>query len=469
MISEVVMPQMGADMIEGTVLRWLKGEGDEVKRGEVIAEIETDKANVEIEAFDSGVFRKALASEGDTVQVGEVIAVIAGAGEDISKYASGERAAATAPEASAGATARGGASSTASAPSAATDPPQAESTPASDRPPEPAPPSDVRRPQPPTANVERERASSGAPHREQQPPATNGRVRASPVARRIAQERGIDLRSVRGSGPDGRIIRRDVESAAVTGGQPATSLGAQPVSPAASAGAQPAASPAGPITMSRMRQAIARRMSQAKREQPHYYLLVDIDMTDAMAFRKQANESLPEDQHLTVNDLIVKACAIGLQRHPSFNVTASGDEFRQHEQQNVCVAIALDDGLIAPAIIDAGSKPLSQIARETKDLAARAKGGSLRQDEITAGTFSITNLGAFGIETLIGIIQPPQTAILGAGSVMPQPAVRDGAVVVRQLMKVALSADHRLTDGAQGARFLAEIKRLLEQPMLLVL
>jgi pyruvate dehydrogenase E2 component (dihydrolipoamide acetyltransferase) len=218
-----------------------------------------------------------------------------------------------------------------------------------------------------------------------------------------------------------------------------------------------------------MRQAIARRMAQSKREAPHYYLLVDIDMTNAMAFRQQANAALPEEGHISVNDLIVRACAIALQRHHVFNATMDGDRARLHDKQNVCIAIALDDGLIAPAILDAGRKPLALIARETKDLVERTRGGSLRPDEITAGTFTITNLGAYGIETLVGIIQPPQTAILGVGSVMPQPAVRDGALVPREIMKVALSADHRVTDGAQGAQFLGEIKRLLEQPLLLVL
>jgi pyruvate dehydrogenase E2 component (dihydrolipoamide acetyltransferase) len=218
-----------------------------------------------------------------------------------------------------------------------------------------------------------------------------------------------------------------------------------------------------------MRQAIARRMSQSKREAPHYYLLADIDMTDALTFREQANRSLAEGARLSINDLIVRACALALQRHPAFNATIAGDEVTRHDAQNVCIAIALDDGLIAPAILDAGRKSMSEIAMETKDLAGRAKGGSLRPEEITAGTFSITNLGAYGIETLIGIIQPPQTAILGVGSVAPQAAVRDGQVAVRQMMKVALSADHRVTDGAQGAQFLGEVRRLLEQPFLLVL
>ncbi len=401
MISEVVMPQMGADMVEGTILHWRKHEGDPVERGEIIAEIETDKANVEIEAFESGIFRRAIHGEGDVVPIGEVIAIIAAAGDDISKYANGAAPTAAAPAAVA----------TATAPAPMAAPSQAEA-------------------------VERQRVS--------------------PVARRIAEERGIDLAQVRGTGPDGRIIKRDVESFAAAPPLPARA--ATPVSAAPQ-----------PLGTSRMRQAIARRMSQSKREAPHYYLLVDIDMTEAMAFRTQANEAMADGARLSVNDLIVKACATALQKHPAFNVTLDGEQMSQSGDQNVCIAIALDEGLIAPAILDAGRKSLSQIAAESKDLAARAKGGSLRPEEITAGTFSITNLGAYGIETLIGIIQPPQTAILGVGSVMPQAAVHDGAIAVREMMKVALSADHRITDGALGAQFLGEIKRLLEAPLLLVL
>jgi len=404
MISEVVMPQMGADMVEGTILAWRKQEGDAVERGEIIAEIETDKANVEIEAFESGIFRKTLAQEGDIVPVGGIIALIAAANDDVSAYATATPAA---PAAAAPVPAMAAAVAPASTPAA---------------------------------------SAVAAPPRE------NGRLRASPVARRIADERGIDLSGLHGSGPDGRIIKRDVEAAATA---------------PAPAAAPPAA--AAPIGASKMRQAIARRMAQSKREAPHYYLTVDIDMTDAAAFRKQANTALSADQRISVNDLIVRACALALQRHPAFNVTFEGDHPVRRDAQHVCIAIALDDGLIAPALLDAGRKTLAEIAVASKDLVARAKGGLLRPDEITAGTFSTTNLGAYGIEALIGIIQPPQTAILGIGSVMPQPAVHDGAVAVRDVMKVALSADHRITDGAQGAQFLAEIKRLLEHPLLLVL
>ena len=424
MISEVVMPQMGADMTEGTIVRWLKHEGDEVTRGEIIAEIETDKANVEIEAFGSGTFRKVLASEGDVVQVGEIIAVIAAPDDDISRYANG-----------------------ATTTSAAPPPLSAPAKSPEEAPPTPEPP-------PPTPA----QAASDAPAPLSASGPATGRVRASPLARRVAEQRGVDLATVRGTGPDGRIIKRDVE-AAQPSAVPAAST--RPI-PAAMAEDQQ-------VPMSRMRQAIARNMVTSKREAPHYYLLVDIDMTAAIDLRAQVNAAIDESQRVSVNDLVVRACALTLQQHPEFNATIDGERVTRRAAQNICIAIALDDGLIAPAIVDAGSMTLLQIAVASRDLVDRAKSGRLRAEELTSGTFTITNLGAFGIETLIGIIQPPQTAILGVGSVMEQPVARHGSVVVRQLMKVALSADHRVTDGAQGARFLVALKLMLEQPARLLL
>ena len=466
MISEVVMPQMGADMTEGTLVKWLKNEGDRVDRGEIIAEIETDKANVEIEAFESGVFRKAIASEGDVIEVGGLIGVIAAADEDISKYENGAAPSVGAPPSP-------------GRPSPSNSEPQ---TPANSKetvnlPADPAPsPSEAAMETGAGAEAAAEKGSPAQPVATAPPRvessrsddrSSSGRVRISPVARRIAEERNVDVRTVRGTGPDGRIIKRDIEAAT-------TSEGARRSAPAA-------APPTGDrrptaVTPSKMRQAIARRMSQSKREAPHYYLLLDIDMTSALETRAQYNDALAAgdvtaapDTKASINDVLVRAAALALKKHPEFNATIDeSGTVTEHPQQNICIGIALDDGLIAPAILDAGAKPLAQIAADAKDLIERAKNGKMRPAEINDGTFTITNLGAYGVETLIGIIQPPQTAILGAGSVMPQPAVRDGQVTVRQMMKVALSADHRATDGAQGAQFLAELKRLLENPLLLV-
>lgn len=427
MTIEVTMPQMGADMVEGTLVRWLKKVGDEVKRGEVIAEIETDKATVELEAFESGTILKLVAQEGEVVPVGDVIAILGNPAE--------------------------------------------------------APPEVARKPVPPPAKREIEPEAKATAQRRIEAPvaaapaeASPGpdRVRISPVARRLAQEAGIDIRSLRGSGPDGRILRRDVEAAiaarqtAPSAVAPAPAMDRAPAVVAAETPVREAA-PAAVGELSKIRKAIAHRMLLSKQTQPHYYLTLDVDMTDALAFRAQLNAGLPEAQKVTINDLIVKACAIALERHPKFNAAYAEGGLRMNERINICIGIALDEGLIAPAVLDCQAKSLGRIAMETKDLVERARAGRLTAAEYGEGTFTITNLGAYGVETLIGIINPPQAAILGVGSVMEKPVVRDGEVTVRQVMKIALSADHRVTDGAEGARFIKEIQRVLEQPATLAL
>ncbi|MGA2286010.1 MAG: dihydrolipoamide acetyltransferase family protein [Dehalococcoidia bacterium] len=409
MAYEVVMPQMGADMKEGTLIRWLKKEGDEVQRGDPIAEIETDKANIEIEAFEGGVFRKALANPGDVVAVGQVIAVLGAADEDISKYG---------------------------APAAARE----------------------REP----AMAAAARPSASAQTQVQEPPGRgDGRVHASPVARRMAEEKGVDLAQVHGTGPEGRITREDVE--AFLQGRAALPPPPKP------AEARPEVREAAPAPVSRMRQAIARRMAASKREAPHYYVAVDIEMTEAQRFRAELNAALDERAHISVNDLLVKASALALQKYPMFNSWFVDEQVQPQEAQNVCIAIALEEGLIAPAILDCGHKSLAEIALASRSLAERAKSGALKPDEYAAGTFTVSNLGMYGIDELIAIIQPPQAAILGVGRVKAQPVAHDGAVEIAEVMRAALSGDHRVTDGALGAQFLGEIKRLLESPVSLLL
>jgi pyruvate dehydrogenase E2 component (dihydrolipoamide acetyltransferase) len=273
------------------------------------------------------------------------------------------------------------------------------------------------------------------------------------VARKLAQDKGIDLTAIRGTGPDGRIVQRDVET--VIAG---ASAKAAETAPAAVPGTQV-------VPMSRMRQAIARRMTQSKQQAPHYYITVDIDMTEAEHERHEINNTFKRSElHLFPNDMVVKACAKALARFPMFNSWFVDGQILQHQAINICVAIALDDGLIAPAILDCHNKTLAEIAHGARSLAERTKSGALTPDEYTAGTFTVSTLGLYEVETLIAIIQPPQTAILGAGSVRDAPVVRDGQIVVGKVMKAALSADHRVTDGAQGARFLSEIRKLLENP-----
>ena len=432
MAFDVTMPQMGADMTEGTLVKWLKQPGDAVTRGDILAEIETDKATVELEAYESGTLLKQIAAEGDVVPVGDVIALI------------GE-------------------------PSETTEEPQR-------KPPAETP---ARRhiepdPQQPAAAAT---AVKDAP----KPAAaaqTDGRIRISPVARRIASENKVDISNLSGSGPDGRILRRDVE-AAIKGEAPAaapaearSAAEAAPQAEPSRAAAPPAPRPpaGGELEpLSRMRQAIARRMSASKQAAPHYYLTLDVDMTDALGFREMVNGSASDEQRVSINDLVVKACAIALERHPKFNAAFTDEGLRYSEHINICIGIALDEGLIAPALLETESKSLGRIAVEAKDLINRAKDGRLTADEYSEGTFTITNLGAYGVETLIGIINPPQAAILGVGSVMDQAVVRNGEIVARKVMKVALSADHRVSDGAEGARFIKEIQGLLEKPASLAL
>lgn len=442
MTFEVTMPQMGADMTEGTLIRWLKQVGDHIERGDILAEIETDKATVELEAYEAGDLLKQLVAEGEEVPVGEVIAILGEASEAVA-----DKPRMAPPE----------------HPARRTPDPVAQDT---------APQRDVAQAEPARTPV-----TAGSASSTQQ---VDGRVRISPVARRIASQAGLDISTLSGSGPDGRILRRDVEAAISGGAQPAAAP-AVPASPAAAPA--PAPRPAAPAAvaerprpasapaegLSRMRQAIARRMTQSKQTQPHYYLTLDVDMTAAIAFRAQLNAAATEQQRVSINDLIVKACAIALQRHPKFNSEFSESGLVMHPDINIDIGIAMDEGLIAPAILDCGAKSLGRIAEEAKDLIERAKSGRLTASEYSDGNFTITNLGAYGVESLIGIINPPQAAILGVGSSMPKPVVVDDQVVVRQVMKLALSADHRVSDGAEGARFIKEIQGLLENPVTLAL
>ncbi len=448
MTFEITMPQMGADMTEGTLVRWLKQVGDHVARGDILAEIETDKATVELEAFEAGDLLSQIVAEGEVVPVGEVIALLGAAGEavpDVARKPPAETPARRTVERAAEVAAP---AAVAERPPATAGPTTAEAAPAA--------------------------AAGAAPVA-----AGDSRIRISPVARRIATDAGLDVRALSGSGPDGRILRRDVEAAIARDGKGAAQAvaaapaAAAPVPPAPSNVPGPAArvpADAAPVAaMSKMRQAIARRMTLSKQTQPHYYLTLDVDMTAALTFREQVNAAAGEAAHVSINDLLVKACALALQKHPKFNAEFTEAGLKTHALINIDIGIALDEGLIAPAILDCGSKSLGRIAADAKDLVARAKSGHLHANEYSDGTFTITNLGAYGVETLIGIINPPQAAILGTGSVMPMPVVRDGQIVVRQVMKIALSADHRVSDGAEGARFIKEIQALLENPVSLAL
>jgi pyruvate dehydrogenase E2 component (dihydrolipoamide acetyltransferase) len=433
--TEVVMPQMGYDMTEGTVVRWVKHEGDDVKRGETIAEIETDKATIEMEASATGVLRRIVVEEGKTVPVGQIIGFIGAEGEDVPDVA------------------------TTPAPAA----PEAQAEPL----------------------TEAEETSAPAPEgvaapTVEAPAAAEGIVRASPVARRLADEHSINIKQVPGTGPGGRIVKDDV-LAFMESGTPAAEEAPEPVAEAAAEtppaeGPATKAAPVASITpgeatrieLTKMGQAIARRTQQTNRDVPPYYVTVSVDMTKAMEFRKELNQSLGDTGHVSVNDLIIKACAMAVERYPKFNSVFKEDHLEVPAHVNIGIAIALPAGLIVPAVLACETKPLAQIARETKDLGERARSGKLRQDEYTMATFSISNLGMYRIDGFTAIIHEPGTAVAAIGAVMPQAIVHGDEVVVREIMQATLSADHRASNGADGAEFMVEVKRLLESPLLLV-
>ena len=407
------MPQMGYDMVEGTLVRWIKSEGDEVKRGEPVAEIETDKAVVEMESTANGLLRKILATEGATVPVGHPIGIIGSADEDIEGLIGDETPA-----------------------SAEADAPPAEASP------EPATPT---------------------PASQTQPTADGERVKVSPVARKLAEERGIELSQIQGTGPGGRITREDVmnfEPGQAASLPPQAAL-ATPAAPT------PVGEPAR-VELSRMRQGIARATSQSKNGTPHFYITIEIDMTDAMALRSQINQEFEGARRVSVNDMALKAAVESLKKHSGLDASYRGDYLETYPYIHLGMAIATEQGLMVPAIVNAQDKSLADMAEATKDLAERAGQGRLRQEEYT-GTFSTSNLGMFGVDEFSAIILPPQAATLAISAVKKRPVVAaDDQVVVRQMMKVTLSIDHRVSDGVESAKFLAEAKRLLENPALLL-
>ena len=465
MATSIVMPQLGYDMREGTVVRWVKQEGDEVVANEVIAEIETDKAVVEFKPTTGGVLRRIVASEGEAVPVGNLIAVIGDADEALPDDLAGSSAAAAVaapPE-----------------PVAATAP--AQVTPA-------AAPSGEVRASPIARRLARERGvdlsiitGSGPGGRiveadvlaaadAARAVTEAGRILASPLARRLAREQGIDLSTVTGTGPSGRVVEADINAAVVA-------RDAAPPTPEPAPEAVPATAPAAPAPtpdaqradLSRMRQAIASVTSGSKREAPHFYVAADIDMTAAMALRRDINDELPASGRVSVNDLIVKASALAIGKYPKFNSFYRGDHLQMNPSINVGIAIALESGLIVPGIPQCESKSLAQIAAASRDLVDRANNGTLQAEEYTGTTYSVSNLGMFDVDSFMAIIFPPHAAILAVGAVKEQPVARDGQLAIAEIMKATLSVDPRVADGAEAAQFLMEIKRLLEKPVSLLI
>ena len=435
MATKVHMEALSPTMEEGQVVAWLKGEGDSVAQGDVLAEIETDKATMELVARGDGVLRAVFAGEGAVVPVGEVIAVIAAADEEIAALA-------------AGAWGGGGAPAEAPPPESVAEEPVA-SEPAA--PSEPAP-SELVAPSEPAASAS--------------PPPQQGRVKASPVARRLAGELEVDLRAVAGSGPGGRVVKRDVEAAAE-----ASAAAASPAAPELEAPIVAPVAPDGPVPefedvpLSQMRKTVARRLVESLGPVPHFFLTVDVEMGRAIEVRARVNQLLEaEGGKASLNDLVVKAAAAALARHPECNAWWQNDSIRRFNRVHIGVAVAVPDGLITPVIRDAHLKGLGRIGAEVRELAGRARQKRLQPHEYTGSTFSISNLGMFGIEEFTAVINPPEAGILAVGAVEERPVVVDGQVVARPRMRITMSCDHRVIDGAQGARFLATLKAFLEEP-----
>ena len=494
------MPKMSDTMEEGVLVAWLAEEGASVSAGDVIAQVETDKATMDLEVYDDGVLLKRVVGEGDSVPIGALIAVLGAEGEDpsdvVGQYG-GDGAAgdAAAVQAAAPATDEGnaapagldGVTATADAIDAPAPSAQPVTRPAG---------GDGAAAGGAAGDAEAGAAGTtaeGYGHRPgaEEPTASaaaasasadGGRVKASPLARRMAGEAGLDLAQIAGSGPDGRVVKRDVEAAMETEGPAPTARPVQPSAPAPQPPApRPAAAPAASpveaggqdLRITQMRKAIARRLAQSKFTAPHFYLTVDVRMDRAAGFRAELN-ALAEARGLakvSVNDLVTKACAAALGRHPMVNASYLEDEgvIRQHDGAHVAVAVAMPEGLITPVVRDADRKGLAAIAAETRELAGRAREGTLDPSEYAGSTFTTSNLGMFGIAEFTAIINPPNACILAIGAIRDVPVVDDGAVVPGKTMTLTLSCDHRVVDGATGAAFLGDVQGMLENPSLMLL
>lgn len=430
------MPQMGFDMTEGTIAAWLKKEGDPVAKGEPIAEIETDKTTIQVESFSSGVLRKIVAQAGQKVPVGQVIGIITDPDEQI------EGAQPTAPS-------------------------QQASQPA------------------PKSNGAAQTESRAQPAAASPQVVNEGRIIATPVARRLAEERGIDLRYVKGTGPEGRITKADVEAFVPPAppvpepepvgkplGSPILKEAPEPV-PQPMPVAQPSMPPVVPGTkqpLTRMRQTIATRMVASKQQVPHFYITVAVEMDAALALRAQINESLkPEGIKISVNDMVIRAVALALRRFPNMNASFTPEGIEMRDAVNVASAVTVEGGLVTVTVRDTDKKTLKQISQEMTALAERARNNKMQPGDTGGQTFTISNLGMYDVENFVAIVNQPDAGILAVATATPTPVVRNGEIVIRTMMNMTLSGDHRVTDGAEGAQFINEVKRLLENPWSLVL
>jgi pyruvate dehydrogenase E2 component (dihydrolipoamide acetyltransferase) len=438
-MAEIVMPRLSDSMEEGTILTWMKKVGDEISVGDEIVEIETDKANMAYEADVAGTLTEIIAQEGETLPIGSPIAVIGDPGEGPTDSSAGPVGAGDPPAPVA----------KASSPAASPAPPPAEATPEADA----------------------QGADGGDEDGE--------RIKASPVARRLAKEKGVDLSQIAGSGPGGRIVKKDVKKASKGDKADAGPAEAEAApTPAQQEGvgggsAEQTETAKGTVTveeLSKLQQVVARRMSESKATAPHFYLQAEIDMSAAVEGRKQLKELAGEGEVVpSFNDMVVKACALALKEFPRANGSYKDGKFELYSRVNVGVAVAAQDALVVPTVFDADKKGLRQIGTETRQLAARVREGAITPPELSGGTFTVSNLGMYGISNFSAVINAPQAGILAVGEIAERPVVRDGEMAAAHLMGVTLACDHRILYGADGAEFLARVKALLEQPLSLAL
>ena len=414
MAAFIVMPKLGFDMREGLLNQWLKEVGDPVSRGEVVAEIESDKATLELESQVEGQLLHLIEKDGAIVPIGAQMAIVGQDGEDISEMlaaiGNGDRSDSSQEEAT---------------PEAAAEPVQADSS---------------------------TTVSSEFP----------GGVKATPIARRVAAQHSVDLTNVGGTGPDGRIRKADVESYLAELTAPPDPAQRQPIELPTGEGIEE-------IEMSRLRQAVGRRMAESKTTVPHFYVTSEVDMAPALALRKQINSAIPEDEKVTVNDLIVKATALALRQFPNLNASYAGDKLMRYDNINIGTAVAVEGGLLTVVQKNTDISTLSKVAGDNKAVIGRAREGRMKPDDVDGATFTVSNLGAFDVDHFIAIINPPDAAILAVGSARQVPVVVDGELAVGMRMKVTISADHRVTDGAEAARFLQTFKSIIENPLRLLL
>lgn len=420
MAIKIEMPKLSDTMEEGVIAKWNVKEGDKVESGDIIAEVETDKATMEVEVFDAGTILKILAEEGDAVPLGQPMAIIGEEGEDIGDLlkdsGNGQKTSAEKPKA------------------------------------EPEKPKEGDEEYDPLFS---DLDGDGAQESSAASTTGNGRIKASPLARKMAEDRGIELANVQGSGPEGRIVKRDIEDYEPSG------------KPAAVPASSTASKEDEELRVSQMRKTIARRLSESKFTSPHFYETIDIDAEELFRARSKVNEV--GEQKISFNDIIVKACAHALRHHPAVNSSWREDTILRHGDVNVAVAVAIDDGLLTPVIRHTDQKGLQQISSETRELAELARDRKLQPEQMEGSTFTVSNLGMFGIEEFTAIINPPNACILAVGAIRDVPVVKDGEVVAGKKMKVTLSSDHRIVDGATAAKFLNTLRNMLENPLSILL